>query len=350
MELRIMTEKELVLSVKDGIRPCYLLYGRDTASVEGFAKKLTAKLVPPEARDLNYHFFPAEDLNLDALSDCIEALPVFAERVVAAINDLDCDKLSQKDIKRLQEIISSIDSETTTMIIYCTAVDLCGGRKKLTAANKTLVEHILKQGGAVCEFKIKSAAELTRYIIKNVEKSGSHISEQAARRLSEACMGDLLMIGNEISKLSAYRFGGEITEEDIKELVAGRIDADAYRLARLISEGKREEAFLSLAELYDLQSQTLGILAAISSSFIDLYRAKLALISGRGEKDITGAFQYRGREFAAKYAMKDCARIPIDRLRRCISILSECEAKIKSLRTDDRILLEEAVARMFTET
>lgn len=347
--LKILGSSELARELKNGIAPCYLLFGKDAATVESVAKNLAKKLVPDEARDLNYHFFPGDSIDFDELADCVEALPVFADRTVILLNDADCDKLPQRDVKRLKEIISGIDPETTTLIIYCTAVDLCGGKKNLTASNKALAEHICACKGLVCEFKLKTAGELIKHIVRGVEKNGSKISEQAAKTLAEACKSDLLMIGNEIQKLSAYRFGEEITVRDVRELVTGRIDADAYRLAREISEGRREAAFETLAGLYDLQKETPSLVSAIASSFLDLYRAKLALMSGRGEREITDSFSYKGREFAVRNALRDCSGIPIERLRKCISIISECDAGIKSLRTDDRIQLEEAVTRMFSE-
>ncbi len=348
MELSILSEQELVASVKSGIKPCYFLFGKDVATLESFVKKLTGKIVPSEARDLNYRFFPGGEPDIPAIADSVEALPVFAERTLTAVNDLDCDKLTPKQITELKEIVSLVDPETSTLLFYSTAADLTGGKKNLTEKNKSFAEHIVKCGGAVAEFKIKKPEELIRFICKSVEKEGSAISEQAARMLAERCGSDLMMIKNEIAKLSAYRCGSEISPDDISALVTGQIDADAYKLARQISEGRREQAFETLDRLYSLQKETPALLTAVAYSFMDLYRAKLAMMSGRGLKEMTSSFQYKGREFAAKNALRDCSRIPIEKLRMCISVLSECDAGIKSLRTDDRVLFEEAIVRMLS--
>lgn len=345
--MKILSDQELVRQIRaDDIKPCYLFYGRDVATLESITKKLINKLVPPEARDLNYHFFPSGALDINALMSAMSAFPMFSDRVVAAINDFDADKAPAKDVASLKEIISEIDPETSTLIIYATAVDLCGGKKALTAANKKLAEHIEKCGGTVVEFAFKTPAELAKYIISSVAKNGSTISQPAAVRLAESCRSNLLMINNEIAKLSSYRKGEEITEHDIRDLVTGQIETDAYKLARAVTSGNKVLAFSLLDDLYSLQKETNSLLLAISNSFIDLYRAKLALISGRGSKDIEAEFSYRGREFAITNAMRDCARIPIERLRNCLSILSECDIGIKSLRTDDRIQLEKAITKM----
>lgn len=345
--MAILSEQDLIRQIRAGdIKPCYLFFGRDIATLESITKKLIGKLVPPEARDLNYHFFPSGALDIDELGNAVTALPMFAERVVAAVNDFDADKAPAKDLAALKDIIADIDPETTTLIIYATAVDLCGGKKTMTAANKKLADHIEKHGGEVVEFTFKRPAELAKYIISSVEKSGSHISQPAAIRLAESCRSNLLMINNEIAKLASYRFGEEITEQDIRDLVTGQVETDAYKLARAVTSGDKKLAFSVLNDLYNMQKETNSLLLAISSSFIDLYRAKLALMSGRGKKDLSAEFSYERREFVIDNALRDCARIPIERLRNCLSILSECDIGIKSLRTDDRILLEEAIARM----
>ena len=345
--MKILTDTDLVRQIRTGdIKPCYLFFGRDVATLENVTKKLVQKLVPPEARDLNYHFFPSGALDLDELGNAVSALPMFCDRVVAAVNDFDAEKAGSKDLKALLEIVSDIDAETTTVIFYATAVDLCGGKKTLSTANKKLAEHIEKCGGEVVEFSFKRPAELAKYIITSVQKQGSDISQPAAILLAESCRSNLLMINNEIAKLSAYRSGGEISEQDIRDLVSGQIETDAYKLARAVTSGNRELAFSLLDDLYSLQKETNALLSVISASFLDLYRAKLALMSNRGAKDIEADFSYRGREFAVTNAIRDCQKIPIDRLRFCISALSECDIGIKSLRTDDRLQLEKAITLM----
>ena len=345
--MKIQSEQELIRGIRAGdIKPCYLFFGKDIATLESITKKLVLKLVPPEAQDLNYHFFPAGAFDINGLSDAVSALPMFSDRVVAAVNDFDADKCGSKELDALKEIISDIDPETTTVIFYATAVDLCGGKKALTTANKKLAEHIEKCGGMVVEFGFKSPAELAKYIISSVEKQSAAISRPAAILLAESCRSNLLMINSEIAKLSSYRFGGEISEQDIRDLVSGQIETDAYKLARAVTSRDRNLAFSLLDDLYSLQKETNALLSAISASFLDLYRAKLALMSGRGKTDIEADFNYRGREFAITNALRDCQRVPIERLRECIAVLSECDIGIKSLRTDDRLQLEKAITKM----
>ena len=342
------TDHELVKTIKSGkIMPAYFFWGKDVATLESIAKKLVAKLVPDEANDLNYHFFSGSGFDVSEFADACEALPVFADRVVIAVNDLNAENLRADDFKYLLEVVSGVDAETTTVVFYATGVDLCGGKKTLTSKNKKLSDHVAKIG-ASCEFAFKRPNELVKYVQSRVGKELCTISPKAAEYLASLCLCNLLTINNECDKLVSYVGKGEITHEIIDSLVSGQLDTDAYKLARAVTSGDRSLTFTILPELYAKQAESIPLLSVISGAFLDLYRAKLAYQTGRTASNILDDYSYRGRDFAVKNAMRDCSGIPIERLRACIEILSKCDIDMKSKRTDQRVLLEAALSQMLS--
>ena len=343
-----MTDHELVKSIKSGkIMPVYYFWGKDVATLESITKKLINKLSPEDVRDMNYHFFSGSGFDMGEFADVCESLPMFADRVVVAVNDLNAENLRTDDLKYLMETLSNVDAETTTVIFYTTGIDLCGGKKTLSSKNKKLADHISKIG-AVCEFAFKRPNELVKYIQSRVGNALCTISPKAAEYLASICLCNLLTINNECDKLCVYVGSGEITEDIIDSLVSGQLDTDAYKLARAVTSGDKKLTFTILPELYAKQAESIPLLSVISSAFIDLYRAKLAYQTGRGVNNILDDYSYRGRDFAVKNAMRDCSRIPIERLRACIEILSKCDADMKSSRADQRVLLETAIAQMLS--
>ena len=357
MALKLTPDSVLFEQIRSGdIKSCYYFYGKDVATLESVVKKLEAKLLIPEQRDLNYHFFDGANLDMSALSDAAEALPMFADRVVIAINDyyLKSDQKSaepKKGAKRqdpLKTILSELDPETTTVIFYATGVDPCDGKKTLNPKNSSLAEHICSCGGEVCEFAYKKPRELVKYICRRVEKNGSSISQDAALKLAESCLSNLLMIQSETDKLSAYRFGEEISADDVSELVAGQMDTDIYKLARAATSGDRRSVFVILSELYNRGIESGYLLSAIGGAFLDLYRAKLALMTGRSEQDVVADYNYGSRAFVVRNSLRDCQRIPVSRLRYCLSVISDCDIAMKSSRTDRRILLETAIVMILS--
>lgn len=350
MALEITSENQLYKQIRAGdIKPCYLFYGKDVATLEQVVHKLTAKLVPADARDLNYHYFTSDELSLSELGDIAASLPVFADRIVVALNDINAENMRADDLKYLKSIIADVDPETVTLIIYATGTDLCAGKKSLSKKNLALAEHVVKSGGTVVEFAYKKPYELVKYIQGQVEKRGARIAPDAAKTLAELCLCNLLMINNEIEKLCAYRFKGDITADDVTLLASGQTDTDAYKLAKAVASGDTKAVFTILPELYSRQQESVQLLSVVGGAFLDLYRAKLALISGRGESDISSDFDYKRREFAIKNALRDCSRIPVERLRYCLRVMSDCDIDMKSKRTDQRILFETAITRMLSE-
>ena len=126
MALKLTPDSVLFEQIRSGdIKSCYYFYGKDVATLESVVKKLEAKLLTPEQRDLNYHFFDGANLDMSALSDAAEALPMFADRVVIAINDyyLKSDQKSaepKKGAKRqdpLKTILSDLDPKCRLKIL-----------------------------------------------------------------------------------------------------------------------------------------------------------------------------------------------------------------------------------------
>lgn len=341
------SDTELIKSIRAGqILGCYLFWGRDAFTCQTITRKLIRKLVPDEAKDLNYHFFPAAGLNLSELADICEAMPMFADRVVAAVNDLNADSLRPDESKRLFDIISGIDPSTTTVILYATGVDLAAGKKTLSQKNKRLADHIVKCGGGVVEFAYKKPPELVGYIQSRLGKRGCFMSPENAEYLAASQNCNILMINNECDKLASYQGGGEISRAAIELLVSDSADTDAYKLSKAIILGRRPEAFDILQRLYSRQAEPIALLSVISGAVMDIYRAKTAVAGSVSEKTVVEDYGYRGRDFAVRNAFRDCRAMPIEKLRFCLKILSDCDFDMKSKRTDSRVMLEEAIAKI----
>ena len=344
-----LTDAELVKAIRaKKYYPCYFFWGKDAATCESYAKKLADRLVPPEARDLNYHFFNSRSFSLSELADICESLPAFTDRVVALINDLNAESLRLDEQKQLFDIISKIYGETTSVIFYATGVDLAAGKKALSPKNKKLADHISKCGGAVVEFAYKRPNELVKHIQSRLGKSGCFMSPENAEYLAAIQGCSLLMINNECDKLTSYMGSGEIGRGVIDLLVSGEMDTDAYKLSKALISGKSSEVFGILDSLFNKQSEAIPILSVISGSMMDLYRAKTAILAGRSENDVSSDFNYKGRDFVVRNAFRDCRSMPIEKLRYSLKILSDCDISLKSKRTDQRIMLEEAITKILS--
>lgn len=343
-----VNDSQLAKSIRAGeISSLYYFYGKDIATLEAYTKKLVSKLVKKEEQDLNLNIFSGKNLDLSQVSDACEALPMFAQRVVVTINDLNAEELKADDINFLFNILKNLP-DTTTVIIYATGIDVYNGKKVLTGKNKKLCDLSGKIGYA-CEFSYKTASELVKPITTKVERQGCSISKRCAQYLANQCLCNMLMINNEIDKLCSYAMGNEITNEVIDLLVPKQIDTNAFALAKAVTHFNGNLAMELLSQLYEQQSEGIAILGAISMAFTDLYRARIAINEGISQADVIKDFSYRGRAFAVKNAFRDCRNISVSRLRKCIKILSDTDIKLKTTRVNSKLVLETAITSMLVK-
>lgn len=340
-----VNDTELAKTIRTGdISSLYYFYGKDIATIELYAKRLVSKLVKKEDQTYNLHTFNGKELDLSELSDVCNALPMFSDRICITINDLDADELNEDDYKFLCDILSDIP-ETTTVIIYITGVILYNKKNILKTKNKKFITFAGKQGYS-CEFIYKKPAELVKVISDRINNNGSTISKASAEYLASQCLSNLMLINNEIDKLCDYSNGKEITNEIIDLLVSKQLDSNSFALAKAAAQFNAKKSMQLLDELYSQQVDSIAILSAISMSFIDLYRARLAKNSGASQADVIADFNYKSRDFVVKNAFRDCASIPVERLRKCISILSDADIALKSSRTAQRLIIEQAINSM----
>lgn len=329
--MALISAGEITKRVKQNdIDRLYYFYGHDTAALEKFTRSLIKRLCPPEASFMNLHKFEAKDMSFEELNDACMALPMMADRVVVAVNDLDMEKIPKSDGDYLRKILGDI-GEGTTVIIYSTGVDLYKNKKYLTDKNKRFADFCGKIG-TVCEFGYRSPSELARSISAALAKAGCEISKPDAQYLAAMCLCDSAFINNEIQKLSAYAQGREITRRDIDTVCIRHIESDGYDLAANLLGGNANYVFNRVRELSVQNYEAFEILNIIAFSIADIYRAKLARSSGRGVEDVVKDFGYtKSREFVVKNAYSRCGSISLKRIRETVRILSDTDNQMKTM-------------------
>lgn len=336
--------------IKNGdVASLYYFYGHDAAAVESFTRWLINKLCPKDAQFMNFHKFEGKGLSIPALLDACEALPMFAERVVVAINDLRMEDLPKEDGDALRKILSKL-SDTTTVIIYATGVDLYKNKRSLTDKNKRFCDHCAKYG-EVCDFQYKTANELGKSIAAALQKKGCGIDKRTAEYLAELCGCDSAYIKQEIEKLSAFANGRAVTREDIDALCIKHIEYDGYELAVNILNNNAKYVYNRISELSAQDFDVYELVSIISFSLTDIYRAKLARSSGLSHSDACKDFGYpKNREFAIKNAYQLCGSISIHKIKAVLKIMCDTDFTLKTTSLDKKaamLVLEQRVAECF---
>lgn len=341
-----VTDKELFSALRSGdYSNVYWFYGHDIDSVEKCAKQLVNKIVGKDGEAYNLHSFQGENLEVGELIDSCEMLPFFAERQCCTVCDINAEQLSADDNKALLSLVADLPKETV-LIFYNTSADICGGKKVPTAKNKKLLDAVSKHGTSCC-FEPKTPAELSKTICSRAAKLGCSIQPQNAAYLAELYNSNMVMLSNELDKLASYANGGEITREIIDMLSADQLSSTIFDLSKAIALFDTKKALRLMDELFLQKTEPISLLYAVTSSLLDMYRARAALNAGKYIDDIVRDFAYpKNKEFLVKNAVRDVRSIPAGRLRRCVMIAAETDRIMKSSSGNQQVILQEAVVKM----
>lgn len=335
--------KEVSSQIKKGdYKNLYYFYGRNVSGVETLTRLLIKQTVGG-MEEFALTKINGKEINIPSFRDTAEMFPMMCEYNCILINDYNCDEMREEVTKQLIEALKEIPSQTI-VVFNITGFDVKDGKKNPTAKNKKLIDFVSKNG-IVCEQELKTPAELAKSILSSVQKRGCEISIGTARQLAEMCLSNPLMISNEIEKLCSYANGAEITSETLELMVAQQTDTTVYSLANAIASFNKQAAFEALDNLMAQRVSRGSIIAAVSNTFIDLYRASGAKANGRTIGNMMNDFAYT-RDFVVKNAFRDSSKMSQKKLRGCIQILRDTAVTLNSTGADERVVLEQAITKM----
>ncbi|MDE5600215.1 MAG: DNA polymerase III subunit delta [Oscillospiraceae bacterium] len=337
-----ISEQSLIDQIKQGdFLPCYLFYGEEQQLIKSRTNQIVSRILPKQARGFNLNRFSTENISIDDVWDIILTIPVLSEKRVVVLDGLAVDKLIKADVEKLKKLVVSIP-QSAVLIILVTD-------KNITPKNcsklKQLITACSKIGGTL-EFPLRTAGDLAKVLEQYAKKRGSDISKNAAYFLIERCGREIKGLIVQLDKLCSYACGREIVKEDIILLTKPNIEKSVFDMTKLILRGNKKEAIIVLNDLIDSQIEPLAILGAINMCFIDLYRAKCAQMAGEDYRAITEFYDYKGKEFRIKNALRDSFRYSILDLRKCIDELCDVDIKCKTTNLDKQILIEKAIFLM----
>jgi DNA polymerase-3 subunit delta len=146
-----------------------------------------------------------------------------------------------------------------------------------------LASAVRAANGEVHEFEAPRPRSMPRALVSEASRLGFRLEPEAATALVERMGADPTRLGNELARLSLWAGeGGEVTGDDLDEMVADTSEAIVWSLADAIQAGDRAAA-LSVAERLIAQGENItGMVYALASRIRrsdgdDLRRATEAL-------------------------------------------------------------------------
>ena len=333
-----MNETQLKECIKTGGANLYLFYGAETYLVEQYAR-LVAKHTVEEGFDaFNLQRFDGQSVTIEQLEEAVEALPLMSDRKCVVVRDYDVSS----DADGMVELLTHLPDSCVLVFRY---ISLQPDNRK--NAWKTFLQQAEKSG-VVMNFARKDLTEAAKMLAGGAKRRGCRLDVADARYLVEQVGNDLHLLLGELEKLCALvGEGGEITRRHIDTACPKNLEARVFDLSKMILRHRADQAYDLLYQLKVQREEPVAVLGALSSTFADLYRAKVAAAGGASPEELIAVFKsYKGKEFRLRNAGRDASRIGIAALRDCLEILAHTDTGLKMGRGDGWTLLELTVAQL----
>ena len=336
-----ITEEVFRQQLKNGdLAPMYVIYGAESALVVRYATQLEEKAAPADFPEFNLHRLDA-DASVDMIAEAVETLPMMSDRTCVVVSNYDPDAQNAAETAKMEQLLADLPPHCT--LIFREASVAANGKK---ASKWKGFLKAAATAGAVLELPRRTEAELLRYLSAFAQKRDCSMDTATAKYLLAQCGRNWELLQNEMEKLCAWTKNGPITREAIDTVSVTVSDTAGYRMANALIMGDNDSAFRQLDQLLFQREEPVMLLGALSSAYVDLYRARAAIDSGEPPMALVKVFDYKGLDFKMKNAARDCKRYSLARLRRCLDVLAEADAALKGSHTDPRVVLEKCMAQL----
>lgn len=326
--------------------PVYLICGDDGYLRRRSLEQLKQTYKPDVLPEFNYTEFDGGVCTVEEIAAAAETLPMMAERRMVVVTDLDAAAIGAEQYRQLETLLGA-PYDSCVLIFFQVSVRASAKSGDKQGAMRSLI----KKNGTVINCKTPTPAEIIDILLAAAKEMGAGLSRPDAAYLIERCGTDITNLLSELAKLHALcgGQGARITRAAIDGNTTQSVDVKAYLLASNVIQGRRREAYQIMEELFDERTDPVAVLAIMSGSFVDLYRAKLATAERKTADDMTEIFgdEYKGKEKRLGFSFRDCRRYPTPLLAEWCSLLCQTDAALKSSRIDGKILMEKLLAEMF---
>ena len=326
--------------------PILVLTGEDVGQFEWLKKDILNK-IGYDPSDLNYSYFDMKEASYDEVELDLVSLPFFAdEKIVILDHLLDVTtakkrNLTDEDLKQFENYLEN-PSESTRLVIFAEG--------KLDSKRRLV--KLLKRDAQIIEATTPKEQEVKRYFASQAQELGLQFEGDSLDQLLLKSGYDFGELQKNIALLQAYKEDGQITLEDIEEVVPKSLQDNIFDMTQLLLRGQIQ----SVRELvHDLRLQgedEIKLIAVMLGQFRTYLQVKLLSAQGKSEQQIVSSLSdYLGRkvnQFQVRFALRDSRPLSVAFLKMTIKILVETDYQIKTGTLDKDYLFDLALLKILS--
>ena len=336
-----LQEKTLWQNIKsDNLLPVYLIKGNEGYLKQKYANLLADSVVPAGLEAFNFHKLKGEDTTPEEIATCVEALPAMCERTCVFVHDFDFDDCNEAEREQMVALLSDLP-DTCVLIFW---QDTKGFSTKTKLAKEIL--SLIDKNGAVCDLDKREPRELVKFIVSECKKNEREIDFDVANYMLTCVGDDMANLLNEVEKLCAFT-KGTIRESDIDAVCIKSVEATAFQMIDALLANNFDEAFRDIKILFEQKTEPTMIFGAIVSTYVDMYRVKATLESGKSLSDLRSVYPaaYKS-DFKLRNAANRAKKYSLLALENSLEILSRADFKLKTSFDDNQMVLEKLLIEL----
>ncbi|MCV9884919.1 DNA polymerase III subunit delta [Metabacillus halosaccharovorans] len=326
------------------LTPVYLLLGEEAFLMQETLRYIVQASLLEEEKDFNLSMYDMEDTAIETAIEDAETLPFMGERRVVVIKNpvfLTSEKKKEKvehGIEKLEQYLHS--PAPYTVVVFVAPYEKLDERKKIT--------KLLKKQATVLEMKSLSDADTIKWMVNVARETQVELEGDAVNQLLLLTAGDLMVIHQELQKLSTYvGEGGIVTVDTVNLLVARTLEQNIFDLIDHVIHKRSKHALQIFYDLLKNNEEPIKILSLLVNQFRLILQVKELSTVGYGQQQI--ATTVKVHPFRVKLALQQAKLFQTEELAKILMELAEADYEMKTGKKDKQLLIELFLLKLFNE-
>lgn len=308
--------------------PILVLTGEDVGQFE-WLKKDILKKIGYDPSDLNYSYFDMKEASYAEVELDLVSLPFFADEKIVILDhllDLTTAKkrnLTDEDLKQFENYLEN-PSESTRLVIFAEG--------KLDSKRRLV--KLLKRDAQIIEATTPKEQDLKRYFSGQAQELGLHFVGDSLDQLLLKSGYDFGELQKNLALLQAYKEDGQITLQDIEEVVPKSLQDNIFDLTQMILKRQIDQARNLVKDLRLQGEDEIKLIAILLGQFRMFSQVKIFSEEGQSESQIVASLsELSGRKvnpYQVKFALRDSRRLSLSFLKQAMTTFIETDYAIKS--------------------
>ena len=305
-----------------------VLTGEDVGQFE-WLKKDILKKIGYDPSDLNYSYFDMKEASYAEVELDLVSLPFFADEKIVILDhllDLTTAKkrnLTDEDLKQFENYLEN-PSESTRLVIFAEG--------KLDSKRRLV--KLLKRDSQIIEATTPKEQDLKRYFSSQAQELGLQFVGDSLDQLLLKSGYDFGESQKNLALLQAYKEDGQITLEEIEEVVPKSLQDNIFDLTQMILKCQIDQARNLVKDLRLQGEDEIKLIAILLSQFRMFSQVKIFSEEGQSESQIVASLsELSGRKvnpYQVKFALRDSRRLSLSFLKQAMTTFIETDYAIKS--------------------